>query len=1363
MRIIQKLFKSLLVTGMIITLITPWNAKASEITEIDNDFVQTVDFSKFNKQIDENDELYQMLKKGLLNANKYALTTWFNEKKNLDEDQGEYYNLYKASGNSGVNEYVYRFPATQAFGIAVSLRTGIYDEAVTGVSAEQAKEITLKLVTSVAYAHKANGGNFRSWGDDWQAAHWAFYAGYTAWLYWDELSAEDQALIKNMIIHEANRFCNTNAVYWKTANGNELYEGDSKIEEDGWNAELLNLAAEMFPKHENAPLWEYRFIEYQLAAFAIPSMTQSNEMIHGRAAKDWIFGYNVNENGTVINHGIVHPTYNAASTGVNTSLVNSLLHEEIPLAAKYNLDRLYEGLSKVDFKVEDGYKEPGGTIYRDGSYEIYCPQGNDWGGEIYDVYVNIDVSALVYGYGDDSYNWAKLHLQKVLDQQIRHDDGHTYKDNSENSYAGKEEAISMRLGCAFMTYWLGQQKPVKFANYSVDYPASDLPPLDENTQRIFASEGIYVRDGGSADTNYYPSDMVEVKKDGLGYYREGYIKYDLNDVNTLPQKAEIYIPAVNVGKDVATAKIKHAVELVYDDSWSEEKITYNNKPQSNGTVLLEYEPTQDGVTLDVTEYVKKAYASDKKLSFRIYALVSAMGDTFVKYGSPRQADLNMRPQMLLTYSDKAELSLIGEENIKTNQAYNVILEGNNLHLGNDYSLVITYDNELLQLDSVDSANQAVKVTSFDKTYSNKATVKISSSGNPSQLVNLKFLSVGKGNTEISVNLIDNGSKVLTAEKEVNITQAALSGSFISTKRPETINLPLDDTTVQPTTQASAHGSRDEMDMKTYGGNAWATRQTFIKFPLPSDNIDEIDSIKLNLNVKKLPNVTGSINMRFQYFDDNTWAEDTLNWDSKPAATKTVDGAEGNIPAADQNTLADVVLTPDMIGKYFSVDVTEKAKELLKNGQKEISVFVYSATYGNLSCVFSTKESANENIRPFISTSYKKTDNFALNLDAVQDTVKRYEKVTLNLSADQLSDIADPMIDVTFPEFIAFDKAEALNSSIKVETVESLKNTVRLKLSKTNRDALNNSGDLISLSFDTIGSGNANVRVEALDEDQNLIFAEKAITVENTLNKNLDIMLSGESEITLNQSMNLQSLFTGIVPGTKYNVELKYNTDVISVENLYAANQNLEIQPVEGNNNQFILTAIESDQPYLLELTIKDNKVFETETIALLLNDEDNTLESSHTLKFVETVDKTDLQTLYDNCLRLNENDYTKSSWNNLQAALKNAKAILDKEDATKEEVENVLYSLRVALNELKRIDSNGNNGGSANKPSNPDITEDTDNESTNNGHEAEVETPNTGVYDCRQTLMLLSVISFAAMLYLKRRNDKEKQSSNMLN
>lgn len=143
----------------------------TDTTEIDNDYVETIDFSSFDQHIDEDDELYAMLKQGLLNANKYALTTWFDEVKNLDEDTNEYYDLKTASGNSTVNEYVYRFPATQAFGIAVAIRTGIYDEDYVGVSEAEAKARAIKMVTSVAYGHKANGGHYQSWGDDWQAAH----------------------------------------------------------------------------------------------------------------------------------------------------------------------------------------------------------------------------------------------------------------------------------------------------------------------------------------------------------------------------------------------------------------------------------------------------------------------------------------------------------------------------------------------------------------------------------------------------------------------------------------------------------------------------------------------------------------------------------------------------------------------------------------------------------------------------------------------------------------------------------------------------------------------------------------------------------------------------------------------------------------------------------------------------------------------------------------------------------------------------------------------------------------------------------------------------------------------------------------
>ena len=55
-----------------------------------------------------------------------------------------------------------------------------------------------------------------------------------------------------------------------------------------------------------------------------------------------------------------------------------------------------------------------------------------------------------------------------------------------------------------------------------------------------------------------------------------------------------------------------------------------------------------------------------------------------------------------------------------------------------------------------------------------------------------------------------------------------------------------------------------------------------------------------------------------------------------------------------------------------------------------------------------------------------------------------------LSANNLADINEPIIEMNFPEFMVFDSVESLNSSIQVETVEQLNQSVRLKLSKTER-------------------------------------------------------------------------------------------------------------------------------------------------------------------------------------------------------------------------------------------------------------------------------------------------------------------------
>ncbi|WP_029279890.1 hypothetical protein [Pedobacter borealis] len=65
-----------------------------------------------------------------------------------------------------MNEYRYRFPAAMSFGIAIAIKTGIYDPAVTGVSLQEAKNKTIQMVSAVAYDHKVNQRR-KVWGGDW--------------------------------------------------------------------------------------------------------------------------------------------------------------------------------------------------------------------------------------------------------------------------------------------------------------------------------------------------------------------------------------------------------------------------------------------------------------------------------------------------------------------------------------------------------------------------------------------------------------------------------------------------------------------------------------------------------------------------------------------------------------------------------------------------------------------------------------------------------------------------------------------------------------------------------------------------------------------------------------------------------------------------------------------------------------------------------------------------------------------------------------------------------------------------------------------------------------------------------------------
>ena len=122
----------------------------------------------------------------------------------------------------------------------------------------------------------------------------------------------------------------------------------------------------------------------------------------------------------------------------------------------------------------------------------------------------------------------------------------------------------------------------------------------------------------------------------------------------------------------------------------------------------------------------------------------------------------------------------------------------------------------------------------------------------------------------------------------------------------------------------------------------------------------------------------------------------------------------------------------------------------------------------------------------------------------------------------------------------------------------------------------------------------------------------------------------------------------------------------------------------------------------------------------------------------EKVDKSALEKYYKECLEYyKEADYTKDSWKEYQAAMDQAKAVLENEDATEE-------SVKVAIEAIKRATEQLEKAEVITKPENPD-KDSTNNKDENKGDDKK---PVTGD---RMNAVVWIVVGIAAAVVLLRR------------
>ncbi len=417
----------------------------------------------------------------LLNTNRYSLTRYYHAR-GFDTQTGQYLDFDRGGvlgvGSDATGEFRIRAPASVGLALAVSLRLGIYD--VPGVPRATALAVAKKLISSVAYRHRINSAG--GWGHDWQTPLWALYAGTAGWLLWDELGATDAEYVRKMVEDEGRRLVGYPVPYYRSDSGALLSSGDSKAEENAWNAQFLYLAVNMMPSHPLRKAWEYKAAELAVSAHARPSdVTSNTQVVGGRPVRSWLRGSNVNADSSVINHGIVHPDYMATAAYAATAPIwYGLRRRPTPDTMFVRVADVYEALVELPWTPgtrtpgtscpEGGFllpcrvASPGGTIYPDNQSSIYFPHGTDWGTgrrmnfALFDVVArHFALDGLVADAQKKAGVWEARHAQAALDMQLRSADRRTYLSSSEDSYPEKEEWVAAHAALAYLVKWISAQ------------------------------------------------------------------------------------------------------------------------------------------------------------------------------------------------------------------------------------------------------------------------------------------------------------------------------------------------------------------------------------------------------------------------------------------------------------------------------------------------------------------------------------------------------------------------------------------------------------------------------------------------------------------------------------------------------------------------------------------------------------------------------------------------------------------------------------------------------------------------------------------------------------------------------------------
>lgn len=262
-----------------------------------------------------------------------------------------------------------------------------------GVTWDDLEKMAMKSLIFAYSTHKANkmkvcsGGNY--WGSTsttdavWESSLWAMSVAYSAFFQWDKLSDAQKNYIYQLLKAECNY-----ELYRSIPTG---YNGDTKAEENGWEADVLAATLGLFPNDELAPQWFARLREFAINSYSQKDDATDNTIIDSdydqKTVKDLYKGKNLYDDYTLQNHNYFHTSYQ-----------NVVIQElgEAALALKLFQQGLYgEEKWKTNALMHNNDKVMQEVLYwlalADG--ELAMPNGNDWSLFLYDQITSYSTNA----------------------------------------------------------------------------------------------------------------------------------------------------------------------------------------------------------------------------------------------------------------------------------------------------------------------------------------------------------------------------------------------------------------------------------------------------------------------------------------------------------------------------------------------------------------------------------------------------------------------------------------------------------------------------------------------------------------------------------------------------------------------------------------------------------------------------------------------------------------------------------------------------------------------------------------------------------------------------------------------------------